>query len=63
MPKDKSIRGLDEKLYQQAKVAALKEKMFLGEWLNRAIAAYLKGASRVNIIRDDSSASSVTTHR
>lgn len=42
MPKDKSIRGLDEKLYQQAKIAAVKADIPLGEWFNRAIAAYLK---------------------
>ena len=43
MNKMKAIRGIDEALYRQARVASIQSKVTLGEWLNRAIRYYLGG--------------------
>ena len=40
--KTKTIRGLDESLYQKARIASIQNKVTLGEWINRAIKAFLK---------------------
>ena len=41
----RTIRGLGEELYNQARADALREGKPIGEWLNEAIADKLKKAS------------------
>ena len=40
--KTKTIRGLNETLYRQARANAALEGLTLGEWMNRAITKSLK---------------------
>lgn len=37
-----SIRGLDPELFAEARAAALKKRLTIGQWLNSAMAAKLK---------------------
>ena len=41
-----NIRGLDPKLYAEARAAALKKKQNIGQWINDAMAAKLKKEKR-----------------
>ena len=36
-----SIRGIDPELFAEARAAAIKKKLTIGEWLNEAMAAKL----------------------
>lgn len=33
----RNIRGIDDKLYHEARMAALKSKQTVGQWMNEAI--------------------------
>jgi len=42
----KTIKGLDEELYREAKAQAAREGKNIGQWMNKAMAAKLKKGAK-----------------